>query len=493
MLYQLSSRIKTQLANAQSYGEWCDIARSADKAAGMELWRNSNKTHLYDYAAIENRLIKLRHLRQDGDDHGLLFALNEGIHGNMGGMGNAELFKQTLFGTKQLIHDYIDEVSSALEHLAAVPNSNISLEEKLEFFQRASHCFGRSALMLSGSGSLFYFHLGVVKAFWEQGTLPSVITGASGGAIVGGIFASHTQAELEKIFDPDYLKIEIEQKVGLHPFGAFLTKSHVSPQAITSFLQRIIPDLTFQEATQRSGIHLNVSVAPVESLQSSRLLNDIASPNVMLREALLASSAFPGFFPPVTLAARDQSGQRKSYLLGRKWMDGSVSDDLPIKRVMRLYGVNHTIVSQTNPVALPFIRDQPSAGVIGTLKQTCKNTAKEWALAAAKILSHQTKFNKRLNHLVRLSSSVLAQTYTGDINILPPRRLHNPLELLSQRGTEEIQQLILHGERAAWPKLETVRLQTKISRTLDTLITNLESEILHNAQTQKVRARKNTA
>jgi NTE family protein len=234
-------------------------------------------------------------------------------------------------------------------------------------------------------------------------------------------------------------------------------------------------------------------VAPVESQQSSRLLNDIASPNVMLREALLASSAFPGFYPPVTLAARDQNGERKTYLQGRKWMDGSVSDDLPIKRVMRLYGVNHTIVSQTNPVALPFVGEHQSSGVMGALTQTWKTTAKEWSLTTARILSHQTRFAKRLNHMVRLSSSVLAQTYTGDINILPPKRVHNPLQLLSQRGPEEIQALIRHGERAAWPKLEIVRLQTKISRTLDALIQALENELLRKARPKKSSTRKKIA
>ena len=60
----------------------------------------------------------------------------------------------------------------------------------------------------------------------------------------------------------------------------------------------LIPDLTFQEAFAISGRHLNVSVAPAEKHQNGRLLNAITAPNVLIREAVLASCAVPGVFPP---------------------------------------------------------------------------------------------------------------------------------------------------------------------------------------------------
>ena len=49
-------------------------------------------------------------------------------------------------------------------------------QDMLEFFRRASHCFGRSALMLSGGGVLGFYHLGVVKTLLDQGLLPRVIS-----------------------------------------------------------------------------------------------------------------------------------------------------------------------------------------------------------------------------------------------------------------------------------------------------------------------------
>jgi len=144
------SNASRDLKSAESYEEWKMRALELDKSSGMDAWKQVNYSKLYDNDEISLRLATLRAYRQKGDDHGLLFTLNEGIHGNMGGMGNMKLYDKALFGTKQLISDYVDEVADALLHLADKKNENISFEEKLEFFNRASHCFGRSALMLSG-------------------------------------------------------------------------------------------------------------------------------------------------------------------------------------------------------------------------------------------------------------------------------------------------------------------------------------------------------
>lgn len=466
-----------ELDSAISYRQWKEMATRWDKRHGLDVWKQVDKTRLYDYKAIRSRLEKLRALRENGDDHGLLFALNEGIHGNMGGMGNRGLYQKCKVGTKQLIEEYTDEICGALQYLASPEVNTIPVEEKLEFFRRASHCFGRSALMLSGSGSLLYFHLGVVKALWEEDMLPSVISGASGGAIVAATVGTHSNDELVKIFDPKYIQFEVERELkAVKKFSAF-RKEQIPVSVVEDFFERLIPDLTFQEAAKLTGIHVNVSVAAAERHQSSRLLNDIASPNVMLREALMASSAFPGFYPAVTLAAKNQNGERTPYLPQRKWIDGSISDDVPIRRVMRLYGVNHTIVSQTNPAAIPFISDRDSSGAWNLIKKTLKVTTKEWSLTGAKLIDRPLSSDSRLSRLLSLTSAALSQTYTGDINILPPKRLHNPMSLLSGKTTREIMELIRHGEKATWPHIEKIRIQTQVSRTLDTIVNDLEADV----------------
>ena len=45
------------------------------------------------------------------------------------------------------------------------------------------------------------------------------------------------------------------------------------------------------------------------------------------------------------LMAKNVHGERQPYVPSRQWVDGSVSADLPAKRLARLYGVNHFITS----------------------------------------------------------------------------------------------------------------------------------------------------
>ena len=75
------------MANSENYADWLGAARDHDDLTGMTDWRHIEHTDLYDYAQIRLRLDRLRNLRARSDHQGLLYALNEGIHGNMGGMG----------------------------------------------------------------------------------------------------------------------------------------------------------------------------------------------------------------------------------------------------------------------------------------------------------------------------------------------------------------------------------------------------------------------
>ena len=170
--------LEEELATPESYEHWQQLAAQHDRLSGAEEWRRDPVSRLYDHANIEIRLQQLRQLRRKHDDHGLLFVLNEGIHGNMDGMGKPQLYLRAKCGTKKLIEDYITEICDALEYLAPRDFKTIPWAERIEFFQRASHCYGRSALMLSGGGTLAYFHLGVLKALIEHGLCPAVISGA---------------------------------------------------------------------------------------------------------------------------------------------------------------------------------------------------------------------------------------------------------------------------------------------------------------------------
>jgi len=481
LILTTTKKLERDVERACSYEEWSAAAQAYDAHTGLDRWKMMDQSRRYDYVSIRVRLDRLRALRARHDNRGLLFNLNEGIHGNMGGMGRSSLYEKSKFGTKQLVIDYVDEIVDALEHLASREVDEITPEEKLDFFHRADHCYGRSAFMMSGSGSLFYFHIGVVRSLLKEGLLPTILSGSSGGSFVGSLLSTHSDPDLIDLLDPDYLVGKVAEIVGDMKKASRYSPSVMPIEGIRRVIDRMIPDLTFQEALERTGRHLNISIAAVETHQKSRLLNAIASPNVYIREAVLASGAVPGVYPPVTLAAKNHLGEKQAYLPSRKWVDGSVSDDMPAKRLARMYGVNHYIVSQTNPHVLPFVADgKRKQDPLSVWKDATTKTARAWVNAGAITLERPLSITPAVSRMTNLWLSVINQDYIGDINILPSKRYFNPMRLLAFLTEKEIRELVTAGERAAWPKIEMIRVQTKISRTLDTILANWDRDhIMH--------------
>ncbi len=479
--------LERQLDEAESYSQWRDLARKHDEASGAEVWRQVEHTHRYDNAQIRKRLDTLRMHRRERDNQGLLFTLNEGIHGNMGGMGSDQLYRVAKVGTKQLVEDYVDEIVDSLTRIAELSDDEISHEQKLDFFQRASHCYGCTALMLSGGGALGHFHLGVTKSLLEHGLLPKVISGSSAGSLVTAVLGTHGDAELLEMIKPIHLLEEARAELSWVDRLLFGKGGQIDIEGLEQIIERQIPDYTFQEAFELTGRHINISVAPAELHQSSRLLNAIASPNVYIRTAVKASCAVPGVYPAVMLEAKNVNGKRQPYLPTRRWVDGSVSDDLPAKRLARLYGVNHYIGSLINPIVLLTGSPQSPLPVPGTLRTVGHKAAARVARLSSRISQRYTSEWPRFNLLANMVASVLNQEYTADISVYPDFRRFNMRKILSHLTEEELINLINQGVRSTWPVLERIRISTKISQTLDTILDSYgEQPLLHNARKKSV-------
>lgn len=465
---QLEAMERT-LSQATTYASWARAAQAFDDASGRSRWKERRRTSLYDYTMIGERLQQLRELRAAGDARGLMFLIEEGVHGNLGGMGKPILYRKARFGTKRLITDYVDEVSDALLYLETLDDPSLRRADRLDLFRRASHCYGRSALMMSSGGMLMYFHFGVAKAMFEQGVLPNVISGSSAGAIVAAVFGTHTDAELrDNFFAPENIYFgeawkpnRLERVTGLRRiFGI---------EAFDQTFDRLIPDLTFREAFELTGRNISISVSPRERHQSPRLLNALTSPHVLIRSAVRASCAVPGLFEPVQLLARNSCGETVPFLKS-KWIDGVFAADLPAKQLARLYGTNHYIVSYINPVLLATFRDHKIQisrlkPFVDMIKSSTRNLVKSTDNWIARYMP-----NSSAGVANKIVHDLLSQDYVGDINIAPQKRLFSPLKLVSPYTHAEIGELLLEGERQTWPRIEMIRISSKISRTLDGIL-----------------------
>lgn len=492
MLNRSSKKLKqisTQMKEASSYRQWFDAASRHDGLSGASNWRRTERTKLYDYAQIRKRLQNLRRLRENNDSHGLLFALNEGVHGNIGGMGKSSLYAPSKVGTKHLVEEYVDEIVASLKYIANVSPDVISLNEKLDFFHRASLCYGRSALMLSGGGALGAFHIGVVKALLEQDLLPNVISGSSAGSVVCAIYGTHTDPELQELFTPEEMLEEAKRHVSWLEKILYGNRPRAKTHELEELvINRLIPDLTFQEAYERTGRSINISIAPVELHQTSRLLNAITTPNVYIRSAVRASTAVPGVYPPVMLEAKNVHGERQPYLPTRRWVDGSISDDLPVKRLARLYGVNHYIGSLINPIVILSEDGWDQTKVPAFVRELSHKAAARTAKTISAISQRFTPKSTRFNIAINMLASVLNQEYSADISVYPDFHRFDFRKILSHIEEKDFLELSRQGELATWRKIEQIRTNTKISKTLEKILDDFgENDLLHVVRQKKQR------
>jgi TAG lipase/steryl ester hydrolase/phospholipase A2/LPA acyltransferase len=168
-------------------------------------------------------------------------------------------------------------------------------------------------------------------------------------------------------------------------------------------------------------------------------------------------------------------GKAQPYLPSRQWVDGSISDDLPAKRLGRLYSTNHSIVSMVNPIALPFLTPgkEPNKLLASMGKFGIEVTREALNVYRSRVQKKGTDW-PQFSALVNGVHGLLDQNYTGDINIVPDFRWYSPLKLLSHITEEELVELMDAGERSTWRQLSAVDTCTRISRTLDEILDRFE-------------------
>ena len=195
--------LQQALSHAQDYRTWREAAASLDRLDGFDDWKADEASELYDWRLIRSRLRHIRTCREEGAVLQLAHHLRQGLHWNLGNVGNPEIYAHARLGTKQLVVDYVAEVCSALEELCEVDDPAFGPEAKQKFFQETAQSYGRSSLMLSGGATLGLFHVGVVKALFRENVLPVVMSGSSAGSVVAATVGTRGPEAVESLLDPE--------------------------------------------------------------------------------------------------------------------------------------------------------------------------------------------------------------------------------------------------------------------------------------------------
>ena len=168
------------------------------------------------------------------------------------------------------------------------------------------------SLVLGGGGLKGFAHIGVLKAFEERGIKPSVVAGTSIGALiaaayVGGMPIKDMVAKARALTKADLFKINHVGMVAKR----MLSPSLYLARPLQRLIEEIVPAGTFEDLPSR----LLVNTVDLET--ASQVLFGLPGlRDVNVREAVYASCALPGFYPPAKIN-------------GRVCADGGIADNVP--------------------------------------------------------------------------------------------------------------------------------------------------------------------
>jgi NTE family protein len=168
------------------------------------------------------------------------------------------------------------------------------------------------ALVFGGGGLKGFAHIGVLRAFQERGIKPTVVAGTSIGSLIaaayaGGMSVDEMARRAKSLTKNDLFRIDHVRMVTKR----MLAPSLYLARPLEKLVEDVVPDVTFRE----TKMPLLVNTVDLES--ASQVLWGLPGlQDVRVRDAVYASCALPGFFPPGIVGARTCA-------------DGGISDNVP--------------------------------------------------------------------------------------------------------------------------------------------------------------------
>lgn len=419
-----SCRMRKACAQAESYEAWLSRTRGLHQWEGREPWRSAKSAH-FDMRLVARALETLNRVRTQADERGsphdlaeLLITL---VNRKFANINDPHNHMYPGVGPKAAVEAYVSAVASAIEHVVTTDwtDKDWGAQRKAAFIASARHAHGCTALCLSGGGAIAMYHLGLVGALLDQGVLPSVVSGTSGGAIVAGLLACRTDEELPHFIHPD-----VSTRDGYRYFDDFWSMVGrlvregvvVDKEKFLQALEPICGDLTFAEAFARTGRLVNLSTSTT-SLGATLLLNHIITPNVLVRSAVQASCALTGVMRPGHLLAKNREGKIVLFeSAGLLFRDGSFQSDIPMRELSAQFHATHFIVSQVNAHVAPFLYD--SVAPVSLLRRMER-------FLVTDVRARLEKYTKA-GYLAPELEKLVRQEYVGgkdDVTIFPRLRL----------------------------------------------------------------------
>jgi len=199
------------------------------------------------------------------------------------------------------------------------------------------------ALVLGGGGLKGFAHIGVFRALKELGIEPTVVAGTSIGALIAAAYARGM--EISEMADRARA-LKRRDLFRLNRMGMLLERQHSPAIYLEEPLRNVVQDVTGDQRFDQLKRTLLVNTVDIE--RGSQLVWGLPGlRDVSVAEAVYASCALPGFYPPGTVQ-------------GRRCVDGGVIDNLPVTIASR--GMDAVIAVDTGSTDLEPENDIATAG-----------------------------------------------------------------------------------------------------------------------------------
>ena len=151
------------------------------------------------------------------------------------------------------------------------------------------------------------YHIGVVQTLMEADCMPTIIAGSSAGSIIAAYIATHSREDFM-----DGNRMNFETFANMKKYSLWKKFKRVAKEGyvldinvLKDFLKDNLGDMTFQEAFDKFGYILNITVTGTGEYDEDRLLNYLTAPNVMIWSACAASCAIPFIYGATSLFCKD--------------------------------------------------------------------------------------------------------------------------------------------------------------------------------------------
>ena len=477
---------KQKMQKSTTFNTWKIHAETLDNLQNKLSWKLNPKSSLYDHNEVSLALQALKTKRVREDIDGMIHILRSVLIKNIYSINTSYLYTYTNVGTKKLIEEFLDEIYLSLNYIAKLPDKKLSLIKKLEFFSEAKHSYGRTALMLSGGAIFGLYHIGIIITLMENDILPQVVCGSSVGAIVASLLCCLNYQEIYKFLTrkhedydgPFHLKFtndSIFEKI----YRLLTTGALRDIEVLRGYLRELLGDITFKEAFNKTGRILNINVTGYKEHDHNRLLNYITSPNVLVFSAACASSAAPIMFNPTELLCKNEYGHIVPYYFNsrnKKYIDGSMSADVPMKRLSELFNVNNFLVSQVNPWVIPFLDEEDE-----NKKYFKRNKISVLKLIIKVIISEIRHRLKQLQlflpHYYSQILNLITQEYTGDITVFPEFCWKDACNLITNPTELDYHRFKIFGNKRIFHKISLIKSIVKTEIILENCYLKLKKKL----------------